>query len=113
MTPIITPDQRLSEPHGARILLIGPNGVGKTSLLRTLDPNTPALFIDVEHGGLAIFDLPVPHIRPETWPEIRDLIVHIAGPNRSFADHEPYSSAHFRTRWRPPPGCRAPPNHLL
>jgi hypothetical protein len=37
----------------------------------------------------------VPHVRPETWPEIRDLIVRIAGPNRSFAPHESFSQAHF------------------
>ena len=30
-----------------------------------------------------------------TWPEIRDLVVRIAGPNRSFQPNEPYSQAHF------------------
>ena len=94
MTQIITPEARLSEPVGARILILGPNGVGKTSLLRTLDSST-AIFVDVEHGSLAIDAIPVPHIRPETWPEIRDLIVRIAGPNKSFAPQEPYSQAHF------------------
>jgi hypothetical protein len=94
MTAIITPEQRLSEPRGARVLLVGPNGVGKTTQLRTLDPDT-SLFADVEHGGLAIDAFPAPHVRPETWPEIRDLIVRVAGPNRSFAPQEPYSQAHF------------------
>jgi hypothetical protein len=91
---IISPEQRLAEPHGARILVVGPYGVGKTSLVRTLDPGT-ALFIDIDNGALAIDDVPVPHVRPQTWPEIRDLIVRIAGPNRSFQPHEPYSQAHF------------------
>ena len=94
MTAIITPEERFAEPRGARILIVGPFGVGKTSLLRTLDPST-ALFVDIEHGSLAVDDVPVPHVRPETWPEIRDLIVRIAGPNRSFPPHEPYSQAHF------------------
>jgi AAA domain len=94
MTPIITPEQRLAEPRGARILLIGPNGVGKTTQAGKLDPER-TLFVDVENGSLAIANFPVPHVRPETWPEIRDLIVRIAGPNRSFAPQESYSQAHF------------------
>jgi hypothetical protein len=84
----------LSEPRGCRVLIVGPFGVGKTSLVRGLDPAI-VLFIDVENGTLAIDDVPVPHVRPQTWPEIRDLIVRIAGPNRSFQRHEPYSQAHF------------------
>jgi energy-coupling factor transporter ATP-binding protein EcfA2 len=91
---IITPEQRLAEPRGARVLVVGPYGVGKTSLVRTLDPKT-VLFIDIENGSLAIDDVPVSHVRPQTWPEIRDLIVRIAGPNRSFQPQEPYSQAHF------------------
>ena len=91
---IISPEERLAEPRGARILIVGPFGVGKTSLARTLDPTT-TLVVDIENGTLAIDDIPVPHMRPQTWPEIRDLIVRIAGPNRSFQPHEPYSQAHF------------------
>jgi hypothetical protein len=94
MMNIISPEQRLAEPHGARVLVLGRYGVGKTWLVRTLDPK-PVLFIDVDNGTLAIDDVLVPHARPQTWPEIRDLIVRIAGPNRSFAPHESYSQAHF------------------
>ena len=92
--PIISPEQRLAEPRGARVLIVGPFGVGKTSLLRTLDPAT-TLFVDAENGSLAVEDVPVPHVRPQTWPELRDLIVRVAGPNRSFQPQEPYSQAHF------------------
>src|SRR4051794_19416385 len=94
MSSIITHEERLSEPRGARIAIIGPNGVGKTSLARPLDPAT-TLFVDIENGGLSIADHPMAHTRPQDWPEIRDLVVRIAGPNRSFAPHEPYSQAHF------------------
>jgi hypothetical protein len=92
--PIITPEQRLSESHGVRALIVGPYAVGKTSLARHLTPSA-TLFVDVENGALAIADLPISHMRPQTWPEIRDLIVRIAGPNRSFQPQEPYSQAHF------------------
>jgi ABC-type branched-subunit amino acid transport system ATPase component len=91
---IISPEQRLAEAHGARFLFVGPNGVGKTSALRKLKSGT-TLFVDIENGALAIAEVPVPHVRPETWPEVRDLVVRIAGPNRSFGSQEPYSQAHF------------------
>jgi hypothetical protein len=91
---IISPEERLAERRGAHILVVGPYGVGKSSLLRGLNSST-AVFVDVEHGSLAVDDVPVPHIRPETWPEIRDVIVRVAGPNRSFQPNEPYSQAHF------------------
>jgi hypothetical protein len=68
--------------------------VGKTTQTNKLDP-ARTLFVDIENGGLAIDNVPMPHVRPETHPEIRDLIVRIAGPNKSFAAHEPYSQAHF------------------
>jgi hypothetical protein len=94
MTAIITPEQRLGEPRSARILLLGPNGVGKTTQAGRLDP-TQTLVIDVENGLLAIAGVPVAHARPETHLEICDLIVRIVGPNKSFAPHEIFSTAHF------------------
>ena len=91
---IIMPESAFAEPRGVHALITGVFGVGKTSLLRTLDPET-TLFVDTENGDLAVHDVTVPHIRPQTWPELRDLIVKIAGPNPSFGQNEPYSQAHF------------------
>ena len=80
---IITPEERLAEPRGVHALIIGDFGIGKTSLLRTLDPST-ALFINIENGDLAVHDVPVPHVRPQTWQDLRDLVARIAGPNRTL-----------------------------
>ena len=91
---IISPEQRLAEPRGVHALITGVFGVGKTSLLRTLAPET-TLFVNTENGDLAVHDVKVPHVRPQTWQELRDLIVKIAGPNPSFAKNEAFSQAHF------------------
>jgi predicted GTPase len=47
---IITADERLAEPRGVKALIVGPTGVDKTSLLRTLD-STRTRFADIEAGG--------------------------------------------------------------
>jgi hypothetical protein len=91
---IISADERLRERRGAKVLLLGPTGIGKTSQLRTLNSER-TLFIDIEAGDLAVLDLPVPTIRINTWPDARDLACRIGGPNQSFPPTAAYSPAHF------------------
>jgi hypothetical protein len=103
---IISADERLAERRGAKCLLVGPTGVGKTSLLRTLDPGR-TLFIDVEAGDLSVLDVPVPTIRIDDWPTARDLACRIGGPNPSFPAASAYSRAHFDTIGGALPGLSA------
>jgi len=91
---IISADERLRERRGAKVLIVGPAGVGKTSLLRTLD-SSRTLFSDSDAGDLAILDLPVPTIRINDWPTARDLACRIGGPNKSFPPTACYSQAHY------------------
>ena len=63
---IVMPNERLAEPRGVHALITGVFGVGKTSLLRTLAPET-TLFVNTENGDLAVHDVKVPHVRPQTW----------------------------------------------
>ena len=94
MMTIITADQRLAEKRGAKILIVGPTGVGKTSLLRTLDP-TRTLFVDIEAGDLSVLDLAVDTIRVDDWGAARDIACRIGGPNPSFPASACYSAAHY------------------
>lgn len=91
---IISADERMRERRGAKVLIVGPTGVGKTSLLRTLK-STATLFIDVEAGDLAVIDLPVSTVWIDDWPTARDLACRIGGPNPSFPPTACYSQAHF------------------
>jgi AAA domain len=91
---IIPADQRVADPRGAKMLIVGPAGVGKTSLLRTVDPKT-TLFIDIEAGDLAVQDLAIDTLRSRTWPECRDIAVALAGASPAVPADACYSDAHF------------------
>ncbi|MBZ0324917.1 MAG: ATP-binding protein [Alphaproteobacteria bacterium] len=92
--PIISADQRLAEQRGVKGTIFGKSGIGKTSLLWTLDPAT-TLFIDLEAGDLAIEGWSGDSVRPRTWAECRDFAVFIGGPNPALRDDQVYSEAHF------------------
>ena len=92
--PIISADQRLAEPRGVKGTIFGKSGIGKTSLLWTLNPDT-TLFIDLEAGDLAIEGWSGDSVRPRTWAECRDFAVFIGGPNPALRDDQVYSEAHF------------------
>jgi hypothetical protein len=91
---IISADQRLAERRGVKALILGPAGVGKTSLLRTLD-SAHTLFVDVEAGDLAVQDVPVDTIRLDDWTTARDIACRIGGPNPSFPPTACFSQAHY------------------
>jgi hypothetical protein len=78
--PIISADERLAETRGVKGCIFGKSGIGKTSLLWTLDADK-TLFFDLEAGDLAIEGWQGDTIRPRTWNECRDFAVFIGGPN--------------------------------
>ena len=92
---IVTADQRMAEHRTANILLLGPSGVGKTSLLRTLRNSASCLFLDFEAGDLAVQDVAVDQLRPQTWPECRDLACFLAGPDMNLPVDAVYGQEHY------------------
>jgi hypothetical protein len=94
MSRIIPASAHNTAPRGAKMLIVGPTGVGKTSLLRTLDPGT-TLFVDIEAGNLAVQDIAIDTLHPRTWPECRDLAVYLAGANPAVPSGAVYSDAHL------------------
>ena len=104
--PIITADQRLTEVHGVKGVLVGRWGLGKTFQLWTLNPST-TLFVDIEAGDLAVKDWPGDSLRPRTWEECRDIAVLLGGPNPALRDGQPFSQDHYdraRQRYGDPAG---------
>jgi hypothetical protein len=92
--PIITADQRMAEPRRIKGCILGKSGIGKTTLITTLEPAT-TLFFDLEAGDLAVEGWPGDTIRPRTWGECRDFAVFIGGPNPALRDDQAYSQAHY------------------
>lgn len=91
---IIKASDRMKERGGIKAALFGPFGIGKTTLLKTLDPRT-TLFFDLEAGDLAVEGWTGDAVRPRTWDDCRTLAALIAGPNPALRDEQPYSRAHF------------------
>lgn len=90
---IITADERLREKTGVKMVIFGPTGIGKTSLLKTLDQST--LCIDMEAGLLAVQDWQGDSLKIRTWDEARDIACLIGGANPALRDDQPYSKAHY------------------
>jgi hypothetical protein len=90
---IITAEERLAAPRTAKIVVFGPSGIGKTSLLRGL--TAPSLLIDMEAGDMSLADWTGDSIKVRQWEEARDLACLIGGPNLALPATEPYSLGHF------------------
>ncbi len=92
--PIITSSERALEKRGIKGCILGKAGIGKTSLLWTLEAET-TLLVDLEAGDLAIQGWQGDVLRPRSWPECRDLAVYLSGPSPSAGSSSVYGSMHY------------------
>lgn len=90
---ILSVEERLKTHTGVKVLICGKSGIGKTSLLKTLDE--PTLCIDFEAGLLAVQSWDGDSISVNTWREARDLICWICGPSLAVKQDHAYGQKHF------------------
>ncbi len=90
---IVSAEERMAAPRTAKIVIFGPSGVGKTSLLHRI--TVPTLLVDMEAGDLSVAEWGGDSIRIRRWEDARDLACLIGGPNAALPANEPFSEAHY------------------
>ena len=90
---IITADERLANKAGIKGIIVGKAGIGKTSLLHTLDPET-TLFVNAEAGELSVQDWGGDMVRLRSWTDARNLAAVVGGANPAYAPEDAYSEQH-------------------
>lgn len=91
---IITADERVKMQSGIKGQIWGRYGVGKTSLLHTLDPKT-TLAIDLEAGMKAVQDWKGDSISIRSWEDARDISCWLGGPQPALRSDQAYSQTHY------------------
>ena len=91
---IVTAEERMNQRKPIKGAIFGPHGIGKTSLLWTVNPDK-TLFLNLEGGELAIQDCPVDMIRIQTWEEAMNMACLVTGPDPSRRSDQAYSQAHY------------------
>ncbi|WP_425386591.1 ATP-binding protein [Wolbachia endosymbiont (group A) of Barypeithes pellucidus] len=90
---ILNNNERLKTTTGIKVVIFGPYGIGKTSLLKTI--SEPTLCLDFEAGLLAVQDWQGDSISVRTWSQARDIACLIGGPNPALKSDQAYSQRHY------------------
>ncbi|MDR1334519.1 MAG: ATP-binding protein, partial [Holosporaceae bacterium] len=90
---IISAEERLKQHTGTKLAIFGAWGIGKTSLLKTLDK--PTLCLDFEAGLLAVQDWRGDAISVRIWEDARDIACLIGEANPALKSNSAYSQRHF------------------
>jgi hypothetical protein len=105
---IVTAEERMNQPNRVTGVIFGKHGIGKTSLLWTVDPSK-TLFLNLEAGDKSVEDWPGDTIEIRSWREAVDLACLASGPDLSLSQHADgtwpeYSTAHYEHLVRQHPG---------
>ena len=93
---IVTADERLAEANSkTTMVIVGPSGAGKTSLLRTVSP-AATLCLDFEAGLKSVQDWRGDSIPIRTFTDALDIACLIGGVNPAASPEQPFSEAHYR-----------------
>jgi hypothetical protein len=94
---VLDASARLAAPLHPKVLITGPTGVGKTSLLRTLSSEllSTTLLVELESGDYPIAHLLLASAHPQTWEDCRNVACVLGGPDPARAPGSPYSQAHY------------------
>lgn len=94
MPLIQTAEERAAQQTGVKLVVLGPSGIGKTSLVWSLPP-AETLVIDMEAGMLALEGWTGASTTLRDWETARNIACWIAGPNPAKRPDQPYSQAHY------------------
>jgi hypothetical protein len=92
---IISAEERLKQQTGVKMAIFGAFGIGKTSLLKTIDE--PTLCLDFEAGLLAVQDWSGDSLTVRTWPEAKDIACLVGGPDPALDGSKCYSQRHYES----------------
>ena len=93
---IVTAEERLDQANSKTTMAIfGPSGVGKTSLLKTLPPET-TLCVDLEAGLKSVQDWRGDSIPIRSWLDAVDVACLIGGIDPAAAPSALFSAGHYQ-----------------
>jgi hypothetical protein len=92
---LITATERLSDLQNKdTLLIVGENGVGKTSLLYTIPPEIRVLALDMEAGLKSVQEWNGDSIPIRTWEELAEIACLIIGPDPTAQPTDFLSEGH-------------------
>ena len=92
---IISANERLNADYGAKVMLLGEPGIGKTTQLLSLNQER-TLFLNIESGDLSVRNFKGKTLEPRDWQDCKDISVLLGGPDPAVTvSTGSYSQEHY------------------
>ena len=93
---IISANERLNADYGAKVMLLGEPGIGKTTQLLSLNQER-TLFLNIESGDLSVRNFKGKTLEPRDWQDCKDIAVLLGGPDPAVTvSTGSYSQDHYK-----------------